>query len=160
MANPDITFPITFHRYLDMTFANWMALNVPATIINVFVAFAYLVVSFYGVNWKSMSFRSSKKSKEEVEKEVDEKKRQEFVNRLLKDEYEKLGPMNFHEFGVLIIFVFVVLLWIFRDPKFMQGWNNVLEDADIGDATAAVLGIILMFLVPKDLTFVTGSEST
>ncbi|CAL8124065.1 unnamed protein product [Orchesella dallaii] len=148
-------------KYLDMTFANWMALNVPATLINVFVAFSYLVFMFYGIKWRELPLlrlclKPSKKSAEEMDDEEEEKKKQKSVNRLLKDEYEKLGPMNFHEFGVLIIFIFVVILWIFRDPKFMDGWNNVLKDADIGDATAAVLGIVLMFLVPRDMTFITG----
>lgn len=150
-------------KYLGMTFANWMALNVPATLINVAITYVYLVVRFYGVpnfrEWPLLSrFFTSTKSKEQADREAAQEKRIKDADALLKREYEGLGSMNWHEGAVLFVFCCVVGLWIFREPKFMEGWNDVISDVDIGDATAAILGIVVMFLVPKNFTFITGGK--
>lgn len=153
------------NKYLDMTFANWMGLNVPAAILNVLLTFFYLVISFYGLpNWREWPLinkmvKGVKKTDEQLEEEADDKKKIKKAEGLLQTEYEALGPMKFHEWGVLIIFSLVILGWIFRDPKFMKGWNDLFPNADIENSTPAIFGIVLMFLVPKDLTFFTGSMS-
>jgi hypothetical protein len=49
--------------------------------------------------------------------------------------------------------------YFFRDPRFMPGWDEKIEGAEIGDATAAVLGVLLMFIIPKDLSFILGSKT-
>lgn len=152
------------NKYLDMTFANWMALNVPAAVLNTLMTFAYLVLRFHGIpNWRNFPLvknfvKSKTKSKQELEDEAEDKRKIKSADKMLMSEYEALGTMSFHEWGVFIVFSLVILGWIFRDPKFMKGWNNVLEDADIGDSTAAIFGIVVMFLIPKDLTFFTGSK--
>lgn len=152
------------NKFLDMTFANWMALNVPAAVLNTLLTFTYLVLRFNGFpNWRNFPLikkmvKPKKKSKQEMEDDEEDKRKIKSADKMLMSEYEALGSMSFHEWGVFIVFSLVVLGWVFRDPKFMKGWNNVLDDADIGDSTAAIFGIVLMFLIPKDLTFFTGSE--
>ncbi len=66
--------------------------------------------------------------------------------------------MTFHEKGVAVVFLTTVLLWLFRDPRFMPGWDDAIEGADNGDATAAMLGVLLMFIIPRDLDFILGSK--
>lgn len=129
-------------KYTDLTFASWMAFNVPPMIVMLFIAWAYLVVVFIGFPGskknKSFSLGNSKN-----------------VYKLLQSKYQALGPMTFHEIAVLILFVFVVMLWLFRDPKFINGWADLLPGADIGDSTAAMLIVFLLFVVPKDINFLT-----
>ena len=43
------------------------------------------------------------------------------VKQLLRNKYKDLGPMTFHEFAVLILFICCVLLWFFRSPEFVPG---------------------------------------
>lgn len=38
----------------------------------------------------------------------------------------------------------------------MKGWNELVNETDIGDSTCAFLGIVLMFLIPKNLSFFRG----
>ena len=35
--------------------------------------------------------------------------------------------MTFHEAAVLFLFVSLVALWFFRDPKFVEGWGNFVH---------------------------------
>ena len=49
------------------------------------------------------------------------------VRRILRTKYDDLGPINLHEGSVLVLFVSLVLLWFFRDPKFMPGWGNFVH---------------------------------
>lgn len=117
----------------------WMAYNVPPMIVNIIIAWIYLVIVFFGLPWGKQK-GPNLGSKDKVEK-------------LLREKYRALGPMTFHEISVLILFVFVVILWLFRQPKFMDGWADLLPGADIGDSTAAMLVVFLLFVVPKDLNF-------
>ena len=36
--------------------------------------------------------------------------------------------MTFHEGATLFLFITVVLLWFFRDPQFITGWSELIED--------------------------------
>ena len=42
--------------------------------------------------------------------------------RVIKEKYEGLGPMNFHQAAVLFNFSILILLWFFRDPQFLPGF--------------------------------------
>jgi sodium-dependent dicarboxylate transporter 2/3/5 len=66
--------------------------------------------------------------------------------------------MSFHEIGVALVFLTTVLLWLFRDPRFIPGWADQIMGAKNGDATAAMIGVLLMFIIPRDLSFITGSK--
>ncbi|ATC94666.1 SLC13 family permease [Pseudoalteromonas tunicata] len=55
----------------------------------------------------------------------------------------KMGAWQKAEWRVLVIFAFVAFLWIFRKEPF-GGWSGVLNLADVGDSTIALLGVMLM----------------
>ena len=46
------------------------------------------------------------------------------VRNVIRQQYKELGPMNFHQAGVLSCFVILILLWFFREPQFMTGWGD------------------------------------
>jgi sodium-dependent dicarboxylate transporter 2/3/5 len=117
-----------------------MAFNIPVMIVLLVIAWAYLVLVFFGFPGSKKSQRFSLGSKSNVE-------------RMLRQKYAALGPTTFHEIAVFILFVIVVLLWLFREPKFIKGWADLLTGADIGDSTAAMLIVFLLFVVPKDINF-------
>ncbi len=74
--------------------------------------------------------------------------------KLINQQLKALGPMSFAERGVLAIFVFTSLLWIFRPwvndalvtVFFEEGAKRILLD----DTSIAILGAILMFIVPAN----------
>ena len=80
----------------------------------------------------------------------------------LKNEYDSLGPFTSQEANIIVIFTTLIILWIFRDPKFAEGygWGQKLEaqledgtEITIKAATPAIALSILLFIVPKKWNF-------
>ncbi|KAK2714007.1 Na(+)/citrate cotransporter-like isoform X2 [Artemia franciscana] len=124
----------------DMNFATWMAFNVPGMLINVFIAWIWLQLLFIGFDWKA---------------ERENKQAQQKARALIKMKLKELGPMTFHEAMVLTLFIILALLWFFRDPQFIPGWAAPWHEIGIQveDATAAILIVTLMFMIPAQPDF-------
>lgn len=60
---------------------------------------------------------------------------------------------RFQQGSSLGIFLFLVLLWFFRSPGFMHGWDIAFKDDYISDATPAVLMAFLLFIWPSTNPF-------
>ncbi|GFT08271.1 hypothetical protein TNCV_1438771 [Trichonephila clavipes] len=73
------------------------------------------------------------------------------IRRVIASRYEELGTITFHESAVLCLFVILVLLWIFREPKFIRGWAELISaDTRIGDAVPVIGVLFLLFLFPAE----------
>lgn len=59
---------------------------------------------------------------------------------------EAPGPLQSAEKRVLVIFALVVLLWITRTTPF-GGWTALTGLTYVGDATVAIAGVLVMFMV-------------
>lgn len=46
----------------------------------------------------------------------------------MKEKYDNLGPMTFHELGIGGLFIICVVLWVFRAPGFIEGWSSYFSD--------------------------------
>lgn len=60
-----------------------------------------------------------------------------------------ISPLTKDEKRVILIFALIVCLWVFRQQPF-GGWTGLLKLDGIGDATIAMLGAILMFVVRSE----------
>lgn len=49
------------------------------------------------------------------------------IRDMLLKKYQELGAITFHEITVLVLFVILISLWMFRDPKFMPGWGSLFS---------------------------------
>lgn len=49
------------------------------------------------------------------------KKQDERAMKAINKKYDELGKMSMHEFQVMILFIFLILLWFFKTPIFMPG---------------------------------------
>ena len=49
------------------------------------------------------------------------------IRVMLRKKYQELGPMSYHESTVLVLFVILISLWMFRDPKFVPGWGSLFS---------------------------------
>ncbi|ODM98494.1 Solute carrier family 13 member 3, partial [Orchesella cincta] len=141
-------------KYLDMSFATWMVYNIPPMAINVALCWVYLVVYYIGVPDR-MCFWRKYNEKRRLEQE-EETQKQKVVAKVLEEKYKALGPMTFHEIAVFTLFILIVLLWLFREPRFMSGWSDYIAKVDIGDSTAAILVVLLLFIIPRDLNAFLG----
>lgn len=134
-------FMSKFPKSHDLTFTSWFIYAFPAALVTIFAAWALLYVFFVRVHKESPETGARIKSS-------------------ARQKYEELGPFTFHEVGVLIHFVLLVLLWFFRQPGLYPGWADMLTDnkVQIKDATPAILIAISMFLIPANFRQYVSAE--
>jgi len=147
-------------KYMEMSFAAWAAFNIPPMILNITIAFLFLYARYKGsLHWRSSIRRSINKvfSKKSFPNSQITEDKLKFNTRdaksYLKEEYKKLGPMSFHEYGVAIVYLLVVVLWVLRDPGFFEGLKSQIDGPGPGDSSAAMLGVLLLVIIPKDASF-------
>lgn len=129
-----------FPKAPAVSFIYWFVYAFPQMLIFLVIAWVYLQALFMGIGFKHLCFcfrgkqRNKNKGKE--------------LYAVMKSEYEQLGPITFAEIVVLCNFVFLVILWFFREPKFMPGWGELFKKKYISDGTAAVIVGFLLFQLP------------
>ncbi|GBO03415.1 Solute carrier family 13 member 3, partial [Araneus ventricosus] len=70
---------------------------------------------------------------------------------IISTRYERLGSLSSYEASVLVLFSLLIVLWIFRDPKFIPGWYTALGfKLKVGDSAVAIAIVFLMFFLPSD----------
>ncbi|XP_076333226.1 Na(+)/citrate cotransporter-like [Tachypleus tridentatus] len=122
-----------FPESTEITFATWMMYNVPGMLLGVFITWTFFNVLYIGC------------------RNDDKESTQKAIRHLIEKKYEELGPVKFHEGGVLVLFTILVFLWLFRDPQFIPGWAEALNTGvKIKDATPAIGISFLLFLIPSD----------
>ncbi|GBN89544.1 Sodium-dependent low-affinity dicarboxylate transporter 1 [Araneus ventricosus] len=93
----------------EITFATWMMYNMPGVLLCVFFGWIYLWL----VNIYFSKINHNDESKDEF-------------YGIISKRYDRLGSVSSHEASVMVLFSLLIILWIFRDPKFMPGWATVL----------------------------------
>ena len=83
------------------------------------------------------------------------------IQKAIKKHYEELGPVTYEEKSLIICFLVLSLLWFFRSPGFIDGWGDIIEadyktehdgeSLSIADATPAILVMVLLFILPKEV---------
>ncbi|XP_053305498.1 solute carrier family 13 member 1-like [Spea bombifrons] len=128
-------------RYPECQFVNfgsWIAFSFP-------IAFIILIFSWMWITWLFLEFSFKEmcccgKSKSPVDKDS---------RKILRQEYEKLGPLSYQEVVTLIIFLLMALSWFTRDPGFIPGWDSLFGLKGYkSDATSAILFGFLLFIIP------------
>ncbi|XP_003808673.1 solute carrier family 13 member 1 isoform X1 [Pan paniscus] len=134
-------------RYPDcrcLNFGSWFTFSFPAALIILLLSWIWLQWLFLGFNFKEM-FKCGKT------KTVQQKACAEVI----KQEYQKLGPIRYQEIVTLVLFIIMALLWFSRDPGFVPGWSALFSEYPgfATDSTVALLIGLLFFLIPaKRLT--------
>jgi len=125
-------------RYPDappITFVQWMMVGVP--IAFVMMPLTWLLLTRVLFNFKTVSFPAA---------------REEIRARLA-----ELGPMRRGEVVVLCVWTMTALGWIFREDLVLgavtiPGWTRVLSEPKwVNDGTIAIVGALLLFVIPVDL---------
>ncbi|CAM4734842.1 unnamed protein product [Leuciscus chuanchicus] len=121
-----------------INFGNWFVLCLPICIIMLILSWIFLHWMFLGSN-----FRASLCSRQRSEREKN-------TAKLLRDQYNSLGPISSQEIITLIIFILMAILWFTRNPGFMPGWSSLFSDQPgyATDATVALLLGFMFFIIP------------
>ncbi|OCT89047.1 hypothetical protein XELAEV_18017667mg [Xenopus laevis] len=123
----------------DINFGTWFILCIPITVILMILSWIWLQWLYFGFDFKDM-FRCGKEKTD----------REKASAKVIKDEYEKLGPISYQEIITLILFILMALLWFTRDPGFIPGWSSLFPKYKgyATDSTAALLLGLLFFIIP------------
>ncbi|MDB9822919.1 SLC13 family permease [Deltaproteobacteria bacterium] len=124
-------FEITFPKAEPIAFGQWLIMAFPITLVMLFIIWVLITRLFYRMPAHLKADRT-----------------------LVKKEYKALGPMNFEEKCVLIVFSLAALLWVFREDLnigllTVPGWSNLLPYPDlVDDGTVAMCMAMILFLIP------------
>ena len=133
---PNLSFAriltILFPNAPEISFATWLMYALPISAI------------FLLILWIMFSIIFSPKSKEF---EID--------SNIFREEYKKLGPMSFEEKIVLIDFVLLAVLWVFRaniqiGDFTIPGWSQLFPFPNyLNDGTVAITMALILFVIPS-----------
>jgi sodium-dependent dicarboxylate transporter 2/3/5 len=124
-------FAITFPDAPAVTFAGWIGFGLPASIV--LLAAAWLVISRLFMRGDSGGTLD---------------------RSAIVEEYRALGRPSYEEIVVLVGFVLLAMLWLFRadiaaGPVHIPGWSRLLPGAGlIDDGTVAIAVALALFLWP------------
>ncbi|CAI5785354.1 solute carrier family 13 member 1 [Podarcis lilfordi] len=141
-------------RYPDcqcINFGTWFILCIPITLIILVLSWVWLLWLFLGFNFKEMFKCGKEKSP-----------REQASAQVIKEEYNKLGPMSYPEIITLVLFILMALLWFTRDPGFISGWASLFSayPGFATDSTAALMIGLLFFIIPaKTLSRTSNGEN-
>jgi len=120
-----------------ISFLSWIYFAFPLAIVNLIICWIWLQVMYIGLPGRKNNIMSKEKEKR--------------VSDLLKKRQKELGRMSLNEWLVGGLFFTLVMLWFFRDPDFMTGWESQIvssSDIKIADATPAILIAVLIMGIP------------
>eukprot|EP00094_Tigriopus_californicus_P006409 TCALIF_06173-PA protein Name:"Similar to SLC13A3 Solute carrier family 13 member 3 (Homo sapiens)" AED:0.13 eAED:0.13 QI:20/0.83/0.57/1/0.66/0.57/7/149/576 len=139
-----------FGKDTGLNFATWMATSVPAMVINIIIAWAWLQIVYL----PTMSCRKSSQltpitSANQGESSKNGQSTQESKR------VQQLGPISWREIQVAVLFVVLIVAWISRSPRFVPGWASLLNLRDatgnltsVTDSTVVILAVLILFVLP------------
>lgn len=149
--------PESCRNILEISFLNWMVFNFPPMILNTLFCYLYLQIHFMGIPSRLKFWQ--KETETDALDSINVKSLEKSIKKAIGDKYRSLGPVCLHEMAVLGFFFVMVSLWIFKDPRFIPGWDSFFPKSVRGksfvkEATPTLLIAFLLFVFPsKSLYF-------
>jgi sodium-dependent dicarboxylate transporter 2/3/5 len=132
---PNLSFTRIFSIYFpeapEITFASWFTFGLPCSVIFMVVAWLLLTLIFTSKTRMNPADVS-----------------------LFRDEYRQLGRTTYEQKVVMVLFLIMALLWLFRKDIdvgwfIIAGWSTILPMPElIDDGTIAVIMALVLFIIP------------
>ncbi|XP_006820434.1 Na(+)/dicarboxylate cotransporter 3-like [Saccoglossus kowalevskii] len=100
-------------------FGEWMVYAIPTQIVCLVLAWTWLPTFFLNLGQSILlcfSGRSNCLKKKQTEEGG--------IVDVLRKQYDELGAIKWSEIVVIFIFVVLIVMWLFEDPKFVTGWRS------------------------------------
>ena len=133
---PNLSFVRIFQMYFpnaeSISFGDWFIFAFPVSVVLFFVFFGYL--------WWFYVRRKSEW--------------QPFTKAQIQSDYNKLGKINYEEKTILLLFILMALLWLFRKEIvignfIIPGWSTLFYFKEyLTDGTIAIFIGIILFMIP------------
>ncbi|XP_035691436.1 solute carrier family 13 member 2-like isoform X1 [Branchiostoma floridae] len=133
---------ILFPNSPGVDFATWFFFAAPGMVITLILAWLWLSTIFVGCRCAEDCACCGQKKTSGAED-------------VIRKAYDELGPISFAEGGVIFHFLLLVLLWFFRDLKFVDlgnrqaGWAYYFIPGYVTDATPAIIVSFALFMFPS-----------
>lgn len=133
----------TFKDAPSISFIYWFVYAFPQMLLFLFIEWLYLQAMFIGIGFKHLCccFRWKKRNT----------RKGKAMYAVMKQQYKDLGPITYAQGTILVMFIFLVILWLFRQPKFMGGWGDAFKKGYISDGTSAMIIAFLIFQLPSQI---------
>ncbi|XP_063395965.1 Na(+)/citrate cotransporter-like isoform X2 [Mytilus trossulus] len=118
-----------------ITFANWMGFAILLSLIMLILSWFWIQLLFIRCGCLNKANRSRSKA----------------IKTAIDQEFKKLGKITFAEVTVLIVFICLAILWIFRDLPDIHGWSLAFKTKYVSDSTASILMACLLFILPAEV---------
>ncbi|XP_065318440.1 solute carrier family 13 member 1-like [Gordionus sp. m RMFG-2023] len=127
---------VLFGAKAEISFVTWFLYSFPGALI--IIILTWMQLCFYFIGFK------------ETFRQMGNKKSTEDPRSFIREQLNKLGKFRQNEITILCLFITLVGLWIFKNPKFIPGWLIFFEKNYVSDATPALLIALLLFILPCD----------
>ncbi|CAH1802587.1 unnamed protein product, partial [Owenia fusiformis] len=124
-----------------INFSSWFIFAFPTMIICLFIAWVWLQLLFLG--WREMFGCCLRRN------DPNANAKEKRVKKVIRQTYDEMGPMSFAEIGVLCHFILLALLWLTRNPQFIDGWGSLFPKGFVTDASTGITVAVLLFIFPS-----------
>ncbi|XP_006823721.2 Na(+)/citrate cotransporter-like [Saccoglossus kowalevskii] len=125
-------------------FGEWMVYAIPTQIICLVLAWTWLSTMFLKLGQSILLCFSGRNNCRE-KKQMAERG----IVVVLRKQYDELGAIKWSEIVVIFMFLVLIVMWLFQDPKFVTGWTSWFKQGFVRSSTFTVAATILCFIIPS-----------
>uniref|UniRef100_A0A3Q2DFU9 Solute carrier family 13 member 3 n=1 Tax=Cyprinodon variegatus TaxID=28743 RepID=A0A3Q2DFU9_CYPVA len=122
-----------------INFGSWFAFAFPLMLLFLFLAWIWISFLYGGLNTRYCRILNSYFLFYAEAR----------ARALIKEDYKKLGPINFAEGAISFFFILFAVLLFTRDPKFVTGWSVFFKKGYVSDAVTGVIIVSILFFFPS-----------